>query len=84
MQYNMHMTVFCVCVWFFLGFFWAEAPTFVVFSAKNANFEEIQKPKKDTICEHTCANFFLSICPFFCCIFHFCFFVIFKILKDVV
>ena len=40
-------------------FFWgggAETPICIVFSAKNAKLKETQKTKKDTICEHTCAN----------------------------
>ena len=37
-------------------FFLAETPMFIVFSAKNAKFKETQKRKKDTSCEHTCAN----------------------------
>ena len=36
-------------------FVFAETPIFIVFSANNAKFEETQK-KKNTICEHTCAN----------------------------
>ena len=41
---------------FFFFFFLAETPIFIVFSAKNAKFKETQKKKKDTICEHNCAN----------------------------
>ena len=54
----------------FFSFFWAETPIFIVFSAKNAKFKETQKRKKDTICEHTCAN---CSCQnvLFLCIFHF-------------
>ena len=49
---------FCYCFSFFC-LFWgggAETPIFIVFSAKNAKLKETQKTKKDTICEHTCAN----------------------------
>ena len=61
-------------LFFFVFFFFlgggAETPIFIVFSAKNAKFKETQKRKKDTICEHTCAN---CSCQnvLFLCIFHF-------------
>ena len=42
--------VFLVLVSFL---FWLKPPIFIVFSAKNAKFQE---KKKDTICEHNCAN----------------------------
>ena len=44
---------FCFFLFFGGG---AETPIFIVFSAKNAKLKETQKTKKDTICEHTCAN----------------------------
>ena len=37
-----------------------------MFSAKNAKFKETQKRKKDTICEHNCANCFCQNVRFFC------------------
>ena len=75
---------FCYFFCFFV-FFWAETPIFIVFSAKNAKLKETQKRKKDTICEHNCAN---SSCQnvrffFFFCIFHFCCFSNFHFFRDV-
>ena len=60
------------CVFFF---FLAETPIFIVFSAKHAKFKETQKRKKDSICEHTCAN---CSCQnaLFCAFFIFGFFAI--------
>ena len=43
-------------LFFCLFFFFAETPIFIVFSANNAKLKETQKKKKDTICEHNCAN----------------------------
>ena len=45
---------FCFYCFFFGG--GPETPIFIVFSANNAKLKETQKRKKDTICEHTCAN----------------------------
>ena len=67
----------CYFFCFFLFFFWAETPIFIVFSAKNAKFKETQKRKKDTICEHNCANCSCQSVRFFC-IFHFCCFFNFR------
>ena len=67
----------------FFFFFLAETPIFIVFSAKHAKFKETQKRKKDTICEHTCAN---CSCQnvLFLCIFHFwVFFAISNFFRDV-
>ena len=61
---------FVFFVFFFFFFFFAETPIFIVLSAKNAKFKETQKRKKDTICEHTCANCSCQNVPFLC-IFHF-------------
>ena len=60
---------------FFGGGGGAETPIFIVFSAKHAKFKETQKRKKDSICEHTCANCSCQNVLFFC-IFHFFFFAI--------
>ena len=53
-----------------------------MFSAKNAKFKETQKKKKDTICEHNCAN---CSCEnvLFLCIFHFCCFFNIRFFDDV-
>ena len=57
---------FCYFFCSFLCFFWgAKTPIFIVFSAKNAKLKETQKTKKDTICEHTCANCSCQNVPFF-------------------
>ena len=65
---------------FFFFFGGAETPILIVFSAKNAKFKETQKNKKDTICEHNCANCSCQSALFFC-IFHFCCFLNFRFLK---
>ena len=63
LEFVIFLVFFC-----FLG---AETPIFIVFSAKNAKLKETQKTKKDTICEHTCANCSCQNVRFFC-IFDFC------------
>ena len=45
-----------------------------MFSAKNAKFKETQKEKKDTICEHNCANCSCQSVRFFL---HFLIFAVF-------
>ena len=66
----------------FFSFFLAETPIFIVFSAKNAKFKETQKRKKDTICEHFCANCFCQN-VLFCAFFIFGFFAISKFFRHV-
>ena len=73
---------FLFCFVFFSFFLGAETPIFIVFSAKNAKFKETQKRKKDTICEHFCANCFCQN-VLFLCIFHFWLFAISKFFRHV-
>ena len=58
--FNFNLDQFLTLEFCYFFFFWggggAETPIFIVFSAKNAKLKETQKTKKDTICEHTCAN----------------------------
>ena len=68
------------CFLCFLYFSFGRNPYFIVFSSKHAKFKETQR-KKDTICEHNCANcscqnvrFFFSAFFIFCCFFNFHFF----------
>ena len=57
----------------FFCVFLVETPIFIVFSAKNAKLKETQKRKKDTICEHTCANCSCQNVRFFSAFFIFVF-----------
>ena len=67
---------------FFFVFFCGWNPNFIVFSAKYAKLKETQKRKKDTICEHNCANNSCQNVRFFF-IFHFCCFSNFHFFRDV-
>ena len=73
--------VFVFLFLFFVCFFFGWNPYFYSVFSKNAKFKETQKRKKDTICEHNCAN--CSCQNVFSCIFHFCYFWKFHFFRDV-
>ena len=53
--FNFNLDQFLTLDFFVFSGGGAETP-FLVFSAKMQNWKKHKKPKKDTICEHTCAN----------------------------
>ena len=62
-----HFLTLEVC-FFFFGGGGAETPIFYSVFSKNAKLKETQQTKKDTICEHTCANCSCQNVRFFFCI----------------
>ena len=80
-MFNASLDQFLTLGFFFCFSFFGWNPYFIVFSANNAKFKETQKRKKNTICEHTCAD---CSCQniFFLCIFHFCFFLQFPMFSE--
>ena len=81
--FNLYLDQFLTYKICYFVFFWgggAETPICIVLSAKHAKNEETQK--KDTICEHNCANCSCQNVRFFFCIFHFCCFCNFHFFSE--
>ena len=58
-------------VLFYCFYVFLLKPLFYCVFSKNAKYKDTQERKKDTTCEHTCANCSCHNVRFFFCIFHF-------------